>query len=182
MAEGAPALQGNLTTLRFTSIFDLTKRDSYDIAGFTDYSVNEHIYKATWTPTAVTFYVDGSQTAQDTTVANIPSHPCFMVMDIECADAFAGDVVLGNFPQVYQVEYVKAWDSNGNLIFYDEFDGSPAIQIQNSYQSCVHPRHFRCWHSFHHASTGLCTANDNPFLAFGFGCSRRNECGYYVCN
>ena len=135
IAECLPAIQGNTTTLRFGT-FGAGGGSSWehlDVGGFTDYSTNFHVYKVVWNSTSVTFYVDGVQQYQTTT--NVPTHPMYLVMDIECGDAGAGAVSQSNFPgvgQVYQVDYVKAWDINNNLIFYDEFNEFAVIVARNT--------------------------------------------------
>lgn len=124
IAEGLPFIYSNTTTLRQNTF--AVGGSHINTTTVTDYSANFHIYKVVWTPTSVTWFVDGVQTNQTTT--NIPSHRMMVMLDIEAADAGAGDVVAGNFPQTMQVDYVHAWDISGNLIFSDEFDGTPAFQ------------------------------------------------------
>lgn len=129
--EAKPLVSGDTTTGYLTTYHgNGSSGGNTSSAPISDYSTNFHIYKIVWTPSAVTFYVDGVQ--KYTTSSNIPTHPLMFIMDIEAADTAAGTASTGNFPQDYQIDYVKAWDSSGNLVFYDEFDGSPAIQIQEA--------------------------------------------------
>lgn len=126
IAEGVPFVYGNTTTLR-QNYFSVG-HSAIQSTEVTDYSANFHTYKLIWTPTSITWFVDGVQTNQ-VTGAGLPSDPMMLVFDIETADAGAGDVIEGNFPQVFQIDYAKAWDANGNLIFSDDFDGIPAFQV-----------------------------------------------------
>jgi len=124
IAETCPASFGNLTTLRQNTFAN--GGSTVDSTTTTDANLNFHTYKMVWTPTSVTFFIDGVQTNQSTVA--IPSHPLFFICDIELADGCGGAVDQANFPTANQIDYVKAWDSNNNLVFSDDFDGTPAFQ------------------------------------------------------
>ncbi len=126
IAEAAPFVYSDTTTLKQNIFGSSTHQLTTTV---TDYSTNFHTYKMTWTPTSVTWYVDGVQSNQ--VLSGLPTHPMFVIMDVEAADAASGDVVMGNFPQNYQVQYVKAWDSTGKLIFQDNFNGASAYVQQS---------------------------------------------------
>lgn len=126
--EALPFLEGNLTTLR-QNMFSSTGSSVNTTTIGNDASQNFHTYKMVWTPASITFFVDGVQTNQITT--NLPNGPCMFITDIELTDAGSGPVVEANFPTQVQIDYVKAWDQSNNLIFYDEFDGTPAFQLNN---------------------------------------------------
>jgi hypothetical protein len=128
IVETCPVSYGNLTTVR-QNTFSPTGQDLLTTTT-TDVSLNFHTYKIVWTPTNVTFFIDGVQTNQTTT--NIPSGPMFFICDIELADGCSGDVSSGNFPTSNVIDYVKAWDSNNNVIFFDDFTGAPATVVQGS--------------------------------------------------
>lgn len=124
IAEGVPAATGNTTTLR-QNVFSPSGGQVFTTT-VTDYSANVHTYKMVWTPTSITWYVDGVQTNQTTT--GIPTGPMYLLIDIETDLSSAGTPSAGNFPQQMTVDYVKTWDQGGTLFFYDEFDGAPAFQ------------------------------------------------------
>jgi beta-glucanase (GH16 family) len=126
--EGEPGPSGPMTTGHYATHTQSGGAGATGSSSISDYSTNWHTYKIVWTSTALTWYVDGVQQFQTTTVANIPQQRMFLMLDLECADTLSGDIVLGNFPQVAQYDYVKAWDQSNNLIFYDEFDGNGAQQ------------------------------------------------------
>jgi beta-glucanase (GH16 family) len=124
IAEGTPLAEGNTTTLR-QNVFSPSGGQVLTTT-VTDYSANFHVYKMTWTPSAITWFVDGVQTNQTTT--GIPTGPMYLLIDIETDIYGAGAPSAGNFPQQMLIDYVKASDQGGTLFFYDEFDGTPAFQ------------------------------------------------------
>ncbi len=70
----------------------------------TDVSTNWHVYKMTWTSAAVTWYIDGAQTASTTTA--IPQRSMFMIIDLAVGGS-GGAVTNGTLPQSTLVDYVK---------------------------------------------------------------------------
>jgi len=126
IAEGVPFVYGNTTTLR-QNIFGPSDFQNVLTTTVSDYSANWHTYKVVWTPSSVTWFVDGVQTNQVS--SGIPNMPMFLIIDIEAADAGSGDVVQANFPQVLEVDYVRAWDQGNNLVFSDDFTGAPAVEV-----------------------------------------------------
>ena len=123
IAEGIPAAE-NLGTIR-QNVFSPSSSQVFT-ASVPNYSAGMHIYKMVWTPSAITWFVDGVQT--NTTSTGIPTGPMFLIIDVETDLSGAGTPSAGNFPQQMLIDYVKAWDQGGTLFFYDEFDGAPAFQ------------------------------------------------------
>jgi hypothetical protein len=124
IAEGLPLVYSNTTTLRQNLFSPAT--NLIDTTTVTDYSVNFHTYKVVWTPSSITWFVDGVQT--NTTASGIPTGPMMLFIEIDADSSGSGAPSSGNFPQAMQVDYARAWDQNGVLIFSDDFNGSPASQ------------------------------------------------------
>lgn len=129
IAEAMPAIYGDTTTIRQNVLSVTGEPNSVNTTTVTDYSQDFHTYKVVWTPTSVTFFVDGVQTNQVTTI--VPNRPLIFVVDVEQTDSGSGPTDPANFPQTVQIDYVKAWDQDNNLIFSDDFDGAPAFQENN---------------------------------------------------
>lgn len=124
IAEGKPNQYGNTTTLHQGVVNAPGTSADTEV---TDYHLNTHTYRIEWTPSALTFFIDGVQTA----TGSSPTRPMIFVIDIEQTDSSSGATDPANFPNFLEVDYVKAWDQYGNLVFSDDFDGSPAFQELN---------------------------------------------------
>ena len=83
-----------------------------------------HVYSMTWKPGSVTFAVDGVPANCSHTGSAVPSHPMFIMINNTLSQS--NNSVPPSFPQVTTVDYVKVTDTNGQVIFFDDFDGAPA--------------------------------------------------------
>ena len=124
IAEMCPAADGT-TTLRQNVFLDNGTDDLFTTT-ITDPATNWHTYKIVWTPTSITWFVDGVQT---NTSSKSPNLQMFLLIDLEADDFCSGTTgPSGDFPQYVEVDYVRAWNQNGEIIFNDDFDGNPAFQ------------------------------------------------------
>lgn len=73
-----------------------------------------HTYELDWTPTKLTFKLDGKTTS---TIQQSINVPMFLILDEEI-DVNGGK---GSYPLQMQVRSVDVWDRNNNLIFTDHF-------------------------------------------------------------
>lgn len=66
-----------------------------------------HVYGCKWTATDLTFYVDGTQVAQETVATNVPQEKMYLVLDL----AVDGNQTIdnANFPTTFQADYVRVW-------------------------------------------------------------------------
>lgn len=66
-----------------------------------------HTYAVRWTSTALTFYVDGTQVAQETNVAAVPQEPMYVVANL----AVDGNQTINTaaFPTFTEVDYIRVW-------------------------------------------------------------------------
>jgi beta-glucanase (GH16 family) len=119
IAEMKPA-SGGLTTVYQNFLGDSGKWHDGS-ATTTDVSKGWHVYRLDWTPTALSFSVDGFVTTRFD--REIPYRPMFPIISTEFEDRSGGVPDPSAFPQTIQVDYVRVWDPAGHLIFRDEFDG-----------------------------------------------------------
>lgn len=125
IAETIPFLDGPGFTNVRQNLFDNTQ-STVQHTTVTDYTLNFHEYKVSWTPSAITWFVDGVQTNQLT--AGLPNGPMYVIIDIETDQPGIGSVTPANYPTTMLVDYVKAWDQSGTLFFSDDFTGARAFQ------------------------------------------------------
>jgi beta-glucanase (GH16 family) len=126
IAEIKPGVSKNLTTVYQNLLGDSNKWHDGN-ATTTDVSRNWHVYRLEWSPAALVFKIDG--VAGTTFTTEIPYRPMFPIISTEFEDGGGGVPDAGAFPQTIQVDYVRAWDASGKLIFSDDFD-DPGTVIQ----------------------------------------------------
>ena len=95
-----------------TSQFQIT---TWNIAGATQGNLSADAHAATmtdfnvfglrWTPSDLTFYLNGTQVAQDTNTADIPNQGMYLVVDT----AIRPTNNPADYPSVVQVDYVRFW-------------------------------------------------------------------------
>jgi len=73
----------------------------------TDVSQNFHTYKFTWTPTSLTWWIDGVQTCQQTDRSYIPNTPMYMIINTAMGGNGASRVNRATLPQTTQVDYIR---------------------------------------------------------------------------
>ena len=73
----------------------------------TDVSTNFHVYDLSWTPTALTFSIDGVQTCQLTGNIQIPTLPMYLIINVAVGGNWGGSVNNATLPQSTVVQYVK---------------------------------------------------------------------------
>lgn len=117
-------VQSGAGTQPFQNSFDSsTAVESTCRPTVTDVTANYHIYTFTWTPTSITWLVDGSQTCQFTTSTLIPKQPMMLIMNVAVGGSLGGTVNNGTLPQSTTVDYMRV-TQNGVTVFDDEFSGA----------------------------------------------------------
>jgi hypothetical protein len=131
IAEIKPGVSGNLTTV-YQNFFDDHSAWHDGNGTTTDVSRNWHVYRLDWSSSALIFKIDGVATTTFTT--NIPYRAQFPIISTEFENASGGVPDPATFPQTIQVDYVRVWNSSGNLIFNDDFDNPSTVssRIQGS--------------------------------------------------
>ncbi len=74
----------------------------------TDYT-NWHVFGCRWTPSDITFFLDGAQVGTYTTAANIAVQPMHLIFDLAVQTA----ALPANFPCSMHIDYVRAWTVTG---------------------------------------------------------------------
>jgi len=62
-----------------------------------------HTYAASWTPEALTFYVDGAPVVRNTNLTDIPAEPMAMILNLQ-VENFAN---LADYPATVEVDWVR---------------------------------------------------------------------------
>jgi beta-glucanase (GH16 family) len=124
VAEIKPGVSGNLTTV-YQNFYDDNRRWHDGQAMTSDVSQNWHTYRLEWSPSALVFKIDGLATTTFTT--DIPYRAQFPIISMEFEDPSGGVPDPSKFPQTIQVDYVRAWNSSGDLIFSDEFNDARTV-------------------------------------------------------
>ena len=94
--------------------------------GSIDTSTGFHTYGFAWTPTTVSWYVDGQLTQ---TQINRSDKPAYMIMNLAIGGSWPGDVDgTTTWPQSMQVDWVHVYSADPN---------SPAVAPQPNYQASL---------------------------------------------
>lgn len=73
-----------------------------------NYTTGFHTVTVKWTPTSLTWYVDGVQRAA--TTAHVPTLGMYLVANLAVGGTFAGNPTSSTvFPGVMQVDYIRVW-------------------------------------------------------------------------
>lgn len=72
-----------------------------------------HIYSVDWEPSAVTFYIDGTQTYTES--GDIPASPMFPVIDVAVGGG-GGTVTNGDLPLTSNITYVRVTQTAGTVL------------------------------------------------------------------
>ena len=73
-----------------------------------NFTTGFHTVTVRWTPTSLTWYVDGVQRAQHLT--NIPQTGMYLIANLAVGGTFAGNPTAATvFPGVMQVDYIRVW-------------------------------------------------------------------------
>jgi len=127
IAEIKPGVSGDLTTV-YQNFLDDNNSWHDGKATTADVSRNWHVYRLEWSPAALVFKIDGVATTTYTT--NIPHRPQFPIISTEFENGSGGVPDPTKFPQTIQVDYVRAWNTAGALIFSDEFDDPATVSAR----------------------------------------------------
>lgn len=69
-----------------------------------------HVYGMRWTPTAITFWADGTLVRTVTTgVAGARNVPMYLLLNLAVSDS-QGGLSSGDYPQVVEIDYVRVWE------------------------------------------------------------------------
>jgi beta-glucanase (GH16 family) len=79
----------------------------YTPGGSPDYT-QYHAYGMRWTPSDVTFFLDGTQTGTYTTAASIPSLPMHIMCCLQ-TEATSGT----GYPATMTIDYIRVWSASG---------------------------------------------------------------------
>ena len=109
----------------YQNFYDDNRRWHDGKAMTSDVSQNWHTYRLEWSPSALVFKIDGLATTTFTT--DIPYRAQFPIISMEFEDPSGGVPDPSKFPQTIQVDYVRAWNSSGDLIFSDEFNDAGTV-------------------------------------------------------
>jgi beta-glucanase (GH16 family) len=127
IAEIKPGVSGNLTTV-YQNFFDDHSTWHDGNGTTTDVSQNWHVYRLEWSPSVLVFKIDGVATTTFTT--NIPYRAQCPIISTEFENGSGGVPDPAKFPQTIQVDYVRAWNAAGDLIFSDDFDNPTTVSAR----------------------------------------------------
>jgi len=104
---------GNLSTTDFMTLH-YTQNGAMKQSGASSQVLNFntafHQLGLLWTPTSVTWYIDGLQVAQST--SGIPSQPMYMILNIDTGGWSGNAIGLTTvFPIQLKVDYVRVWSA-----------------------------------------------------------------------
>lgn len=102
-------LGNNMTTIYQNVHFGTSSQTGPAPVTVTDASMNYHTYAVDWEPTLITFYVDGVQTNQYSTPADM-HQTMYVLVDLAIGGSFPGNPDgTTTFPSNMIVKYVRAW-------------------------------------------------------------------------
>ena len=114
-AFGAPNADGE----GGTSLYHYDVHDSSNRAGTgawvpagTDLTTSYHSYGVLWTPTTLTYYFDGKQTAQMPTPPDIDTEPVYLIADLAVGGSWPGNAN-GETGQM-KIDYIRAYSNDPN--------------------------------------------------------------------
>ncbi|HEX9016719.1 MAG TPA: family 16 glycosylhydrolase, partial [Chloroflexota bacterium] len=73
-----------------------------------DFSTGFHTLGMQWSPSQITWYVDGKVVKTFTNTAGIPAKPMYILLNLAIDGNNPPDSSV-TFPKVYQIDYVRAW-------------------------------------------------------------------------
>jgi hypothetical protein len=92
---------------------DATHQESDGMFTVPDRSQNWNVYGLSWTPTSVTWYVNGQATMRYTKSANISNTPMFVILNMAVGGSWPGSPNSSTkFPSTMQVDYLRVWQCN----------------------------------------------------------------------
>jgi hypothetical protein len=95
----------------------------------TTWANDYHIYTIDWTPTNLTWYIDG--VVRKTETANVCNRPMYIILDTEMNTNELS--VSSSFPQVFSIDYVKVYQSsNPCTVTVDKLDDYSKVYSRSS--------------------------------------------------
>ena len=97
------------STTHFTAEDGTVTKDKTVRAAVSDLSLDFHTYGVDWTPTTITYYLDGVAMGSLATPASI-SGPMYLIADLSVGGDFPGyPNSTTPFPAQYQIDYLRVW-------------------------------------------------------------------------
>lgn len=75
-----------------------------------------HTFAVNWQPGSITWYIDGVERRRFTQMADVPSKPMYLLLNLAVGGDWAGPPDANTqFPSAFEIDYVRVWKQSGDI-------------------------------------------------------------------